>query len=312
MNNVNKYCFEYGQELVDFVESIVYRAKESGEKEPSSGLRARLFDDYLIPGNYILLGGDAGIGKSFLVYDMIKEIFAKRVKSVALFSLASTYRQVMIELTGRFVGIRPLPLSTGLLIPNEWDRLDKKIGAFMDFQDLRQLFIDTTPFMTLEYLEKSLKDFVDHGCEFAFIDYVQLLNVESKDFPNLYEKMTYISHYLKNLSKLHNIPIVVVSQLTRQGTDEKSLYREDRLFFLSDFRDSGAFEEDADVVMMVDRPEARHVYQDSFGRDLHDVMKVMVLKDRNSHLTGEILLYYDYNEMEFSDYPRVKINYDED
>lgn len=292
---------EYGHVIEGFMSSIVNASKSSLEKRQNLSSKALSFDDFLLPGNYILLGGDPGIGKTFLVYDLITDLFGKQMKSVALFSLASSEFQVLSEITGRFVGINPSKLSTGLLEAYEWDLFNKRIGQYLVFSDLRRLFIDTTPFMTLEHFEESLKDFVSKGCQYVFIDFIQLMDVADITFSTLYEKMTFISHYLKHLANYYNIPILVICQLNRQNNDNE-LYREDRSFSLSDFRDTGAFEEDADVVLMVDRPEVRHVYQDSFGRDLHDVMKVAILKDRNSHPIGEIMLHYDYDMMEFETY----------
>lgn len=305
MNKNTEYRSEYGHAIEEFISSVVNASKTSLEKRENYSSKALLFDDFLLPGNYVLLGGDPGIGKTFLVYDFIKELFGKQMKSVALFSMASTKHQVLSELTGHFVGIEPTKLSTGLLEVYEWDFLDKRICNYLASpiasSNLRNLFIDTTPFMTLEHFEESLKDFVSKGCQYVFIDFIQLMDVTGITFPNLYEKMTYISHYLKQLAKYYNIPIVVICQRNRQNNDN-AFYREVRDFSLSDFRDTGAFDEDADVVLTVDRPEVRHVYQDCFGRDLHDVMKVIILKDRNSHPIGEIMLHYDYDMMEFETY----------
>ncbi len=299
MDNTNNLR-SFSQVLMDILSLRVLEGNGFvNEKESFNKLT--IIQDFLIPGNYVLLGGDPGIGKTFLVYDLIKTLFVMREKSVGIFSLASTEYQVLTELVGRFCGIKPSTLSTGMLHPYQWDILDKRLGYLVDSDSPRQLFIDTKPFMTLGHLEDRLKEFVDHGCEYIFIDFVQLLDVEDKVFQSLYEKMTYISHYLKNLAKYHNIPIVVICQISRQVT-EKDIYRTDRYFSLSDFRDTGAFEEDADVVMMVDRPEVRHIYEDDNGRCLRDTMKVIILKDRNSHPVGEILLHYDYQDMEFQSY----------
>ena len=301
MKKNTEYRLDYGHAIEAFMSVIADTANTSFEKRKNLSSKALSFDNFLLPGNYVLLGGDPGIGKTFLVYDLIKELFGKQKKSVALFSLVSTKRQVLTELTGHFVGIEPAKLSTGLLEAYEWDFLDKRIGKYLDSSDICNLFIDTTPFMTLEHFEESLKDYVSKGCQYVFIDFIQLMDVAGITFPNLYEKMTYISHYMKQLAKYYNIPIVVICQRNRQNNDN-AFYREVRDFSLSDFRDTGAFDEDADVVLTVDRPEVRHVYQDCFGRDLHDVMKVIILKDRNSHPIGEIMLHYDYDMMEFETY----------
>lgn len=304
MKKNTEYRSDYGHAIEAFMSVIADTANTSFEKRQNLSSKALSFDNFFLPGNYVLLGGDPGIGKTFLVYDLIKELFGKQKKSVALFSLVSTKRQVLTELTGHFVGIEPAKLSTGLLEAYEWDFLDKRIGKYLDSSDICNLFIDTTPFMTLEHFEESLKDYVSKGCQYVFIDFIQLMDVAGITFPNLYEKMTYISHYIKQLAKYYNIPIVVICQFNRQITYDvySNLFSSERHYNLSDFRDTGAFEEDADVVLMVDRPEFRHVYQDGYGRDLHDVMKVIIMKDRNSHPIGEIILHYDRGSMELETY----------
>ena len=301
MKKNTEYRSDYGHAIEKFMSVIGDAANISLEKRKNLSSKALSFDNFLLPGNYVLLGGDPGIGKTFLVYDLIKELFGKQKKSVALFSLVSTKRQVLTELTGHFVGIEPAKLSTGLLEAYEWDFLDKRIGKYLDSSDICNLFIDTTPFMTLEHFEESLKDYVSKGCQYVFIDFIQLMDVAGITFPNLYEKMTYISHYMKQLAKYYNIPIVVICQLNRQNSDNEP-YCKERHFSFSDFRDTGAFEEDADVVLMVDRPSVRHVVEDSMGRVMFDVMKVIIMKDRNSYSIGEILLHYAQGSMEFETY----------
>ena len=286
--------FELGDILNDNVTSIITHTKIYEER---SAYTTKLYEyeSYLQPGNLVLVGGYPGIGKSNLIYDMVKELYCWRRKSVAIFSLASNEQQVILELLSRMVGCDICRLRNDLLYEDEWDRLVERLVSLLEGSSSHNLFIDTTPYMTIEYLERSLGSFYIEGCNCAFVDYIQLMEVYGNTpFQNNFEKMSHISHNLKQLAKSLNIPIVVVCQVHCMARDCKQ-----PPYSLNDFCDCGTLVEDADVVMMVDRPEIYNVFQDKHGRDLHGVTIIPVLKDRNGNPFRQIELFWEPSRREY-------------
>lgn len=286
--------FEFGNTLYGNASSIISHTKIY---EEYSAYTTKLdeYESYLQPGNLVLVGGYPGIGKSNLIYDMAKELYYWRRKSVAIFSLASNEHQVMLELLSRMVRCDICRLRNGLLYQNEWDKLVERLAPLLKGSSSHNLFIDTTPYITIEYLERSLGTFFIEGCNCTFVDYIQLMEVYGNTpFQNNYEKMSHISHNLKQLVKSLNIPIIVVCQVHCKTRNSKQPH-----YSLADFRDCGTLAEDADVVMMVDRPETYHTYQDDHGRDLHGVTLIPVLKDRNGNPLRQIELFWESSRREY-------------
>ena len=292
--------FEFGDSIVGFVSSIAAVENDNNQEIVSS--KFELFNDYFLPGNILLIGGETDIGKSHLVYDMIKELYLRQRKSVALFSLATTEEEIYLQLLSRFLGCNVANLRCGQLSQSDWDKLYNGLGALLEDADTHKLFIDTTPFMGVEYFEKSLKSFIEKGCEYAFIDYIQLMEVlDGRSFQNESERITYVFRYLKQLAKQFGIPVVVISQFPFEGNDTIAPSA-GQTHPLSTFHNFGTQYEDADVVMIVDGPEVRHVYQEGYGRDLHRILKISVLKDRNDNLLREIVLFWDTESYEYITY----------
>lgn len=121
------------------------------------------------------------------------------------------------------------------------------------------------------------------------IDYLQLMNAQGMRFSSRQEEVSTISRSLKGLAKELNIPIIALSQLnrgveSREGNDGKRPQ-------LSDLRESGAIEQDADMVLFVHRPEYYHIYQDEHGHDLRGMAQIIIAKHRKG-ATGDVLLNF--------------------
>lgn len=152
------------------------------------------------------------------------------------------------------------------------------------------------------YLEAKKINHVDRLCEVArlakkelgihiiFIDYVQLLNSRDGFSDNRYLDLNYITRRLNELAKELDIPVVILSQLSRHKNDDEGL--EARRPRLTDLRDSGTIEEDSDMVILLHRPEFFHIYQDEKGNDLHNMIEISVEKNRFG-TTGRCLAQID-------------------
>ena len=122
----------------------------------------------------------------------------------------------------------------------------------------------------------------EHGIHIIFIDYVQLLNAREGFSDNRYLNLNYITRRLKELAKELEVPIVILSQLSRHKTDGEEM--EEKRPRLTDLRDSGTIEEDSDMMILLHRPEYFHVYQDRRGNELYGIMEISVEKNRCASL----------------------------
>ncbi len=121
------------------------------------------------------------------------------------------------------------------------------------------------------------------------IDYLQLMNANGARFNSRQEEVSTISRSLKGLAKELNIPVIALSQLNRTVEAREGL--EGKRPQLSDLRESGAIEQDADMVLFVHRPEYYHIYMDEKGNDLHGMAQIIIAKHRKG-ATGDVLLNF--------------------
>ena len=121
------------------------------------------------------------------------------------------------------------------------------------------------------------------------IDYLQLMNANGMKFGSRQEEVSTISRSLKGLAKELDIPILALSQLNRTVENREGL--EGKRPQLSDLRESGAIEQDADMVLFVHRPEYYHIFTDERGNDLHGMAQIIIAKHRKG-ATGDVLLTF--------------------
>ena len=152
------------------------------------------------------------------------------------------------------------------------------------------LYIDDTPGLSVFELRTKARRLVrEHGVKLIMIDYLQLMNANGMRFSSRQEEVSTISRSLKGLAKELDIPILALSQLNRGVESREGL--EGKRPQLSDLRESGAIEQDADMVIFVHRPEYYHIYQDDNGRDLHGMAQIIIAKHRKG-ATGDVLLTF--------------------
>lgn len=130
------------------------------------------------------------------------------------------------------------------------------------------------------------------------IDYLQLMNANGMKFGSRQEEVSTISRSLKGIAKELNIPVLALSQLSRNVENREGL--EGKRPQLSDLRESGAIEQDADMVLFVHRPEYYHIYQDEKGNDLHGMAQIIIAKHRKGSV-GDVLLNFRGEFTRFQD-----------
>jgi replicative DNA helicase len=171
-------------------------------------------------------------------------------------------------------------IKSGQLAPYEWEQLDTKITELLH----APLYIDDTPSLSVFELRTKARRLVrDYGVKIIIIDYLQLMNASGMSYNSRQEEVSTISRSLKGLAKELNIPIIALSQLNRSveqrvgNADTPDSKRPQ----LSDLRESGAIEQDADMVCFIHRPEYYKIYKDSYGNDLRGLAEIIIAKHRN-------------------------------
>jgi len=234
----------------------------------------------------IIIAARPAMGKTAFVLSMSKNMAVNYNIPVAVFSLEMSNVQLVNRL---IINVTELPgekIKNGNLEKYEWDQLDYKLKELYD----APIFIDDTPSLSVFELRTKARRLVkEHHIKCIIIDYLQLMNASGMNFGSREQEVSAISRSLKGLAKELNIPIIALSQLnrgveTRTGSEGKRPQ-------LSDLRESGAIEQDADLVCFIHRPEYYKIYTDEKGNDLTGKAEIIVAKHRNG-ATGDVLLSF--------------------
>ena len=234
----------------------------------------------------VIIAGRPAMGKTSFALSMAKNIAVDYHVPIAFFSLEMSNQQLVNRLISNACEIQGSKIMNGQLQPDEWDRLDKRVNTLLD----APIYIDDTPGLSVFELRTKARRLVrEHGVKMIMIDYLQLMNANGMRFSSRQEEVSTISRSLKGLAKELDIPILALSQLNRGVESREGL--EGKRPQLSDLRESGAIEQDADMVIFVHRPEYYHIYQDDNGRDLHGMAQIIIAKHRKG-ATGDVLLTF--------------------
>ena len=192
-------------------------------------------------------------------------------------------------------------IKSGQLADYEWQQLDYKLRDLLD----APLYVDDTPSLSVFELRTKARRLVrEHGVKVIIIDYLQLMNASGMSYGNRQEEVSTISRSLKGLAKELNIPIIALSQLNRGVENREG--EEGKRPQLSDLRESGAIEQDADMVCFIHRPEYYKIYTSADGTDLRGLAEIIIAKHRNGAV-GDVRLRFigQYTRFENVDDNRV-------
>lgn len=221
----------------------------------------------LQPSDLILIAARPSMGKTAFALNIAQYVALKQHMSVGIFSLEMSKEQLVNRLFALEGGIDAQKLRVGDLDPDDWERLLESSGAI----GRSRIMIDDTPGITIQEMRsKCRKMKLEQGLDLVIIDYLQLMEssgrVESQQ-----QKISEISRSLKGLARELNVPVIALSQLNRALEA-----RPDKRPMLSDLRDSGAIEQDADVVMFIYRDD--YYNKDSEAKN---VAEIIIAKQRN-------------------------------
>ena len=243
----------------------------------------------------VILAARPAMGKTAFALSMARNIAVDQKIPMAFFSLEMSNVQLVNRLVSNVCEIRSEKLKSGQLEPHEWGQLDVKIRDLYG----APLYVDDTPSLSVFELRTKARRLVrDHGVGLIMIDYLQLMNASGMSYGSRQEEVSTISRSLKGLAKELNIPILALSQLNR-GVEQRD-GEEGKRPQLSDLRESGAIEQDADMVIFIHRPEYYHIYEDKHGRDLRGKSEIIIAKHRNGAV-GDVLLQFKGQFTRFQD-----------
>ena len=238
------------------------------------------------PSDLVIIAGRPAMGKTSFALSMAKTILTNYKIPMAFFSLEMSNVQLVNRLISNCCEIDSKKIVNGQLNPEEWEKLDKDINSLLGCP----LYIDDTPGLSIFELRTKARRLVrEHGVKIIMIDYLQLMNANGMKFFSRQEEVSTISRSLKALAKELDVPILALSQLNRGVENREGL--EGKRPQLGDLRESGAIEQDADLVLFVHRPEYYNIFNDENGRDLHGMAQIIIAKHRKG-ATGDVLLTF--------------------
>lgn len=230
------------------------------------------------PSDLILIAARPSMGKTAFVLNIAQYMAFRHDVTVAIFSLEMSKEQLVNRLLSMESGVDAQKLRNGNLTDNDWERLVE--GA--EGVARSNLIIDDTPGITLADLRSKCRKYkLEHGLGIVMIDYLQLMTGGGRSSDSRQQEISDISRGLKSLARELNVPVVALSQLSRAVEQ-----RPDHRPILSDLRDSGAIEQDADMVMFL--------YRDNYynkDSEMKNLAEVIVAKQRNGPIGTINLLW---------------------
>ncbi len=227
------------------------------------------------PSDLIIIAARPAMGKTAFVLSMAKNMTVNYNTPVAVFSLEMSNLQLVNRMISNVCEIEGSKIKSGQLSPVEWEQLIARIKNLNG----APLYIDDTPSLSIFELQTKARRLVrEHDVKFIIIDYLQLMNASGMKFGSREQEVSMISRSLKQLAKELNIPVVALSQLNRSVESRTDGKRPQ----LSDLRESGAIEQDADIVCFIHRPEYYlRSDTDANGNDIRGVAEFIVAKHRS-------------------------------
>lgn len=274
--------------LADYYDRIEYLQQH---REEMVGLPSGFIDlDRLLGGlqrsDLIIIAGRPGMGKTSFGLTIAQQAALKHKAVVAFFTLEMSGEQLVQRMISAETGIDSRRLMVGDIHDLEWDRFVKASGDLSE----ALIFVDDTPSPSpLEIRSKCRRLAAEYDLDLVIIDYMQLMAAGVRT-ENRQQEISYISRSLKGLARELRVPVIALSQLSRAVEA-----RQDKRPILSDLRESGSIEQDADVVMFIYRDE---VYDELTDR--RNIADIIVAKHRNGP-TGQVALRFAKEQTKFMD-----------
>jgi primary replicative DNA helicase (EC 3.6.1.-) len=263
-----------------------------------------------------IIAGRPGMGKTTFALCLARFLAEECQIPIAYFSLEMSSVQLVKRLISGISEVEGKKIKNGQYDQTELKRIDQGIGRLWD----KPFYLDETPGLSIYELRTKVRRLVkEHGVKVVFIDYLQLMSASTTRYSTRQDEVSLISRSLKALAKETGTTILALSQMNRGVEAREGL--EGKRPRLSDLRESGAIEQDADMVLFVHRPEVYGIIYDDNGKDLRGTAEIIIGKNRNGD-TGLFLLTFKKEISAFVEYAgnisrgthqaNMKVNYDED
>ena len=258
------------QVVLNALEKIENASKQTGAV---TGIPTGFTDlDYrtagLQPSDLILVAARPSMGKTAFVLNIAQHVAFREAKSVAIFSLEMSKEQLVNRLFSLESRVDAQALRTGNLSDADWEQLIEGAGIIGD----SRLIIDDTPGISISEMRSKCRKYkLEQGLDIIITDYLQLMSGSGRGNESRQQEISDISRSLKGLARELNVPVVALSQLSRAVEQ-----RPDKRPMMSDLRESGAIEQDADVIMFIYR-------DDYYNKDteLKGISEIIIAKQRN-------------------------------
>ena len=232
----------------------------------------------LQPSDLLILAARPSVGKTALALNMVCNAAIRHKKGCAVFSLEMSKEQLVMRMLTSEARVDASRLRSGMLTENDWPRLARAAGVISE----AKVFIDDTAAMTvLDMRAKCRRLKAEGSLDLVMIDYLQLMRGHGKAMDSREREISEISRGLKAIAKELNVPVVALSQLNRSVES-----RADKRPMMSDLRESGAIEQDADVIMFIYRDEVYNPETTEKG-----VAEIIIAKQRNGPI-GDVKLRF--------------------
>lgn len=229
----------------------------------------------LQPSNLIIIAGRPSMGKTSFAMNIASHVAMIEKKSVAFFSLEMSKKDLLMRLVGTAACVDGNKIRSGNLSDDDWER----ISDASDLLSNSKLYVDDTAQISITEIRSKCRRIKD--LSLVVVDYIGLMKSDSRE--SRQQEVAELSKQLKALSRTLNVPVIVLSQLNRGAANARG---KDHTPMLSDLRESGAIEQDADIVMLVHRPG---YYQDAPEDVDKNLAQIIIAKHRNGS-TGTVEL----------------------
>ena len=278
----------------ELVNNIFFELKNKSLNPKLSGLTSGFYDlDSLTQGfqksDLIIIAGRPSMGKTALSLNIAANVIKNSKLPVLFFSLEMSKEQIMYRLLAMETNINQMRLKNGKLYQNDWIKLNKMIKIISKFP----LFIDDTFNLSIQDIRSKIKTilFEQNQLGLVIVDYIQLMQNPKLKIENRVQELSQITRSLKTIAREFDIPIIGLSQLSRSVEN-----RVDKKPILSDLRESGSLEQDADLVLMLYKNNSNKY--PSASLQLTQLIELIVAKQRNGP-TGTVQLKFNEEQTKF-------------
>jgi len=293
-NLVNENKTQRVTTTAELLSNIFLELKQKSLKPSLAGLPSGFYDlDSFTQGfqksDLIIIAGRPSMGKTALALNIGLNIIKESNDPVLFFSLEMSKEQLTYRLLTNETDISSLRLKTGNLYKDDWVKLNQTIKTLASLP----LFIDDTPNLSILDIKTKIKKiiFEQNNLGLIIIDYLQLMQTSNSQIVNRTQEISQITRALKNIAREFNVPIIVLSQLSRNVEN-----RVNKRPILSDLRESGSIEQDADLVLMLYRESYYNLVMEN-SNDLN-LVELIIAKQRNGPI-GTVELQFDSKRTKF-------------